>query len=102
VRTSIEGLGFERRVAVIAPSFTTAAMIAARTDDVAWLPTHAAALYARLLGLVPLRAPLPPLEIGCDLVWHERTHADPGARAFREIVTRTLREPAASVRRRRS
>lgn len=98
VRQSVAGVGFARRVSVIVPSFTTAAMIAAQTDDVAWLPEHAAELFARLLGLERLRAPLPPLEIGCDLVWHERTHADAGARALRELVLRTLREPGARRR----
>lgn len=85
-------LGFARRVDIVAPSFTTAAMIAARTDYVAWLPDHAARSLGVLLDLRALRTTLPTFEIGCDLVWHERTHADPGTAFFRDLVVRELRE----------
>lgn len=85
-------LGFVRRIDVVTPSFTTAAMIAAQTDSVAWLPSHAARLFQKLLRLKELSTVLPRLEVGCSLVWHERTHADPGARCFRDIVVRTLAE----------
>jgi DNA-binding transcriptional LysR family regulator len=85
-------LGFVRRVDVVTPSFATAAMIATRTDCVAWLPTHAARLFQELLGLEELTSVLPVFEVGCSLVWHERTATDPGAACFRELVVRTLRE----------
>ena len=93
-------LGFDRRVAVVVPSFTTAAMIAARTDYVAWLPDHAARLFCEVLGLRPLRTPLPSFDVGCSLVWHERTHADPGAAFFRDLVVKELREEAPRRQRR--
>jgi DNA-binding transcriptional LysR family regulator len=99
VRRTILDLGFDRRVTVVAPSFTTAAMIAARTDYVAWLPDHAARLFGQVLGLRALRTTLPPLDVGCALVWHERTHADPGAAFFRDLVARELREPRPRRRR---
>ncbi|APR77306.1 Transcriptional regulator, LysR family protein [Minicystis rosea] len=114
VNRSVSGalldLGFDRRIAVVTPSFTTAAMIAARTDYVAWLPEHAARLFGDVLGLRALRTPLPSFDIGCSLVWHERTHADPGAVFFRDLVLRELHEaeprrqherPASGTRKRR-
>lgn len=92
VRDRILDLGFERHIEVIVPSFTTAAMVAARTDHVAWLPEHAARTFVELLGLRALETPLPSFDVGCDLVWHERTHEDPGAIFFRDVLVRALRE----------
>lgn len=92
VRGALGAIGFERRIAVVVPSFTTAATIAARTDWVAWLPSHAAKLFAPALGLCRLETTLPAFAIGCSLVWHERTATDRGATAFREVVVEALRE----------
>lgn len=86
------GTGLERRIVLVVPSFTAAAMAAAGTDLVAWLPGHAARLYTRILPLRSLRSPLPKLEVGCALAWHERTDADAGAAFFRALVIRELRE----------
>jgi DNA-binding transcriptional LysR family regulator len=94
VSSKLSDLGFVRRIDVITPSFGTAAMIATVTDCVAWLPTHAARLYGKLLGLRELRSVLPAFNVGCSLLWHDRTHADPGAVCFREIVIGALREAA--------
>jgi DNA-binding transcriptional LysR family regulator len=85
-------VGFVRRIDVITPSFGAAAMIATATDCVAWLPTHAARLYQKLLGLRELRSALPAFHVGCSLFWHERTHADPGTRYFRDMVVAALRD----------
>jgi hypothetical protein len=80
--------------AACAASFNTAAMIARATNCVAWLPTHAARRFEKLLGLCELRSVLPTFEVGRSLVWHDRTHADPGAVCFRDIVVRSLRDEA--------
>lgn len=90
-RRGLDAIGFERDVALIVPSFTAAAMAAADSDLVAWLPEHAARLYLDLLPLRELRPPLPPFEIGCGLAWHDRTDADPGVRFVRELVCAQLR-----------
>jgi DNA-binding transcriptional LysR family regulator len=92
VNSKLLDLGFVRRIDVITPSFGAAAMIATLTDCVAWLPTHAARLYQKLLGLRELRSVLPAFDVGCSLLWHDRTHADPGAAYFRDIVVGALRE----------
>jgi DNA-binding transcriptional LysR family regulator len=86
-------LGFVRRIDVVTPSFGVAAMIANVTDCVAWLPTHAARLYQKLLGLRALRSVLPTFNVGSSLLWHHRTHADPGGAYFRDVVIGALRAP---------
>jgi len=85
--------GFEqarvrRHVVLTVPYFMTAAFAAAETDCIVALPDRLAALCVRLLPLkhVPAAFPLPRLTT--VMVWHERTEADPGARLFREIVTK--------------
>ncbi len=90
VRGTLDELGLRRRTAMIVPSFTTAAMAAAATDYVAWLPDHAARLFTRILPLRAVKTQLPSLEIGCVLLWHDRTHDDPGAVFFRDVTRDSL------------
>jgi DNA-binding transcriptional LysR family regulator len=82
--------GLERKVAVRVPYFTTAAMIAARTDCVAGLPGRLAKVLCKTMPvkIVPTTFPLP--KMGISLVWHERTDADPGARYFRQLVAEAV------------
>jgi DNA-binding transcriptional LysR family regulator len=89
--------GLERKVAIRVPYFTTAAMIASRTDCVAGLPSRLAAVLCRSLPLkvAPTTFPLP--KMGLSLVWHERTDADPGAKYFRDLVAKAVGAPALTV-----
>ncbi len=77
----------------LVPSFLAAAVIAANTDYVAGLPRRIAEALAPVLPLVPLALQGPPMAFSIDLVWHERTHLDAGARAFRELVIAALAPP---------
>ena len=83
--------GLERHVQITVPSFTTAALVAARTDCVAGLPHRVAETLATTLPIkiVPTTFPLPSMQI--SLVWHDRTDRDPGARFFRKLVVDTVR-----------
>jgi len=83
--------GLERRVRFTVPYFTTAALIAARTDCIAGLPSRVAeTLVATLpIKIVPATFPLPAMRI--SLVWHDRTDRDPGARFFRKVVVDAVR-----------
>jgi len=83
--------GLERHVRFTVPYFTTAALVAARTDCVAGLPSRVAEALVALLPIkiVPTTFPLPTMRI--SLVWHERTDGDPGARFFRKVVVDAVR-----------
>jgi DNA-binding transcriptional LysR family regulator len=93
--------GLTRDIAVSVPSFTAAATIAARTDWVAGMPRRLAELFVNQLPLVIASMPIPPLVFQMQLFWHERTHADPGARYFREVVTAAVASSARSDARKR-
>lgn len=74
------------------PYFTTAALVAARTDCIAGLPHRVAeTLIAMLLPIkiVPTTFPLPAMRI--SLVWHDRTDRDPGAQFFRKLIVDAVR-----------
>jgi len=87
--------GFEqarvrRHVVLTVPYFMTAAFAAAETDCVAAMPDRLAALCIRLLPLKQVTAAFPLPRLTTVLMWHERTDADPGARLFRELVTKAV------------
>ena len=78
--------GLHRDIAISVPSFAAAAAIAAQTDWVAGMPRRMAAVFLRQMPLKTVALPIPPLPFRIQLVWHERTHADAGARFFRSVV----------------
>lgn len=96
--------GIARDVAMTVPTFSAAAAIVAATDLVATVPASLFETVGPLLRLRALPSPIPPLPIATNLCWHERTHADPAAAGFRDVVRRavTLAPPslASSVKRR--
>jgi DNA-binding transcriptional LysR family regulator len=83
--------GLARQVAITVPYFTTAALVAARTDCIAGLPSRLAETLATMLPIkiAPATFPLPAM--GISLVWHERTDRDPGAGFFRKVVVDAVR-----------
>lgn len=94
-----KGAGLERKVAVRVPYFTTAAMIASRTDCIAGLPSRLAKVLCKTLPLKVAPTSFQMPKMGVSLVWHERTDADPGAKYFRDLVAgavgaRALRDGA--------
>lgn len=86
--------GLRRDIAVTVPSFAAAAMVAAETDLVAGMPAHLAQRLVKVLPLRILALPFPPLVFDMQMLWHERTHSDPGCKAFRELVTTAVRPTA--------
>jgi len=86
-----KSMGLERKVGVTVPYFTTAAMMASRTDLVAGLPSRAADVLCRILPIriAPTTFPLP--SIGIAMTWHERTDSDAGAKYFRRLVADAVR-----------
>ena len=81
-----QGLGLVRNVAVTVPSFTTAAMVASKTDCIAGIPGRLAEVLCKVLPITIAKTsfPLPTMEM--SITWHARTDADPGARYFRKLV----------------
>jgi DNA-binding transcriptional LysR family regulator len=82
--------GVRRHVALTVPSFAAAAAVVATTDLVATLPASLVTAHAARLGIRAVPAPLPEHTIEMALCWHERTHADPAAIAFRALVRRAV------------
>lgn len=81
--------GVTRDVAMTVPTFSAAAAIVATTDLVATVPASLFDTVGPLLHLRALPSPIPPLPIITNLCWHERTHADSAAAAFRDVVLRS-------------
>jgi DNA-binding transcriptional LysR family regulator len=86
--------GLVRNVAVIVPGFAAAAMIVATTDLAVGMPMRVAARFAKELPLRLAKIPAPAMPIEMQLVWHARTHQDPGAKLFRTLVTTAFRDKA--------
>ena len=83
-------LGHRRRIALWLPYFATAATIVAKTDLILTMPSRAATELMRSSKLARFE---PPLEIeGFDyrLLWHERSHADPGHKWLRDLIADTI------------
>jgi len=93
--------GVPRVVALSVPTFAAAAAVAAATDFVTTLPQALFAALSRALGLVAFRGPVPEHTVSMALCWHERTHADPAAAAFRALVRTALSKPELERRKRK-
>lgn len=82
--------GLRRDIAVTVPSFFAAATVAAHTDYITGMPRRLAEALALATPLAVLTLPGPPMYFPIQLVWHDRTDRDPGARVFRELVIAAL------------
>ncbi len=83
--------GLVRDVAATVPGFSAALMLAASTDLAAGVPRRLATALAGALSLTVLDIPGHPLRFPMQLVWHERTHADPGSRFLRVLIVEAAR-----------
>ena len=50
------------------------------------MPRRMAAVFLRQMPLSTVALPVPPLPFRIQLVWHQRTQADAGARFFRSVI----------------
>lgn len=87
---TFERAGVKRDVVLTVTSFSAAAEVVAQTDLVTMLPQSFLLAKVKALGLRALTTTLPPHVTRFSLNWHERTHADPAARAFRALVRRAV------------
>jgi DNA-binding transcriptional LysR family regulator len=88
--TAYARAGVTRDIAMTVPTFSAAAAVVAATDLVATVPASLFGSVGPLLRLRPLPSPIPPLPIVTNLCWHERTHLDPAAVGFRDMVRRAV------------
>ncbi len=89
IDVGLQKRGVTRKVALTVPHFSLAPLVVLRTGYVATLSARLANLYA---GFLPLTVRTPPLELRprpVQMLWHQRTDGDPGARFFRDLVVRT-------------
>ncbi len=83
--------GLHRDIAISVPSFAAAAAIASQTDWVAGMPRRMAAAFLRQMPLRTIAMPIRSVSFRIQLVWHERTHSDAGARFFRSLILEAAR-----------
>lgn len=79
-----------RHVVLSVPSFSAAAEVVAHSDLVATMPASLLAAKGASLGVRPLKTPLPAHVVKLSMSWHERTHSDPAARCFRDLVRQAV------------
>lgn len=91
VDDALAALGRTRRVAVTVPHFLVAPYVVASTDLILTLPLRLADLLVKQLNLVILPPPLELAGFSIHMIWHERTHYDPGHRWLREQLAGILR-----------
>ena len=84
--------GLTQNVALTVSHFIAAGIAASRTDYVAGMPGRTADALCAMLPLRRLELSPKPPPLVIALIWHARTHADPGARCFRELVIDALRD----------
>jgi DNA-binding transcriptional LysR family regulator len=85
--------GLHRDIAISVASFAAAAAIAAQTDWVAGMPRRMAAVFLRQMPLTSIAMPVPAVKFRIQLLWHERTHQDAGARFFRALIMAAVQSP---------
>jgi DNA-binding transcriptional LysR family regulator len=75
-------------IALRAPGFVAAALVAKHSDAVATLPARVGRMLAQELGLQLIHAPLTMPRIPIGLCWHERSHRDPANQWLRSLFHR--------------
>lgn len=84
-------LGRQRRVVVSVPSFVMLLDVVRTSDLAALVPAR---LLSGAHGLVTVRAPVDVAGFSKILVWHARTHDDPGHRWVRDQLVRACQASA--------
>ncbi|ALI01617.1 LysR family transcriptional regulator [Pseudomonas sp. FW306-02-F02-AA] len=87
IDTALNGLGLERRVALIAPSFHAAMFVLPDSDLILPVPKEALLSVARLgLRLSSFTLPIPLPTLMLTQAWHPRYDKDPAHRWLRETL----------------
>lgn len=91
VDTALGTLGLKRHVALCVPYFATAAVIVSTSDLVVTMPSRIAQRFAPPLGLLEVAMPTLVSGYGYRLLWHERSHGDPGVAWLRRLIRGCVR-----------
>ena len=92
VDEALRALGLRREVRLWLPYFATAGLVVSQRDLLLTAPKRVAANLARSLDLVPFKLPVELEPFGYQLIWHERSHADPGSMWLRDLVAQVSRK----------
>lgn len=79
-------IGRKRHITLWLPYFATAGLVCASSDVIVTLPTRVASVLATNDRLALLEPPLEVPGFGYRMLWHERSHDDPGAIWLRDLV----------------
>lgn len=89
-----------RHITLWLPYFATAGLVCASSNVIITLPTRVAAALAASARLTLLQPPLDVPGFDYRMLWHERSHDDPGNIWLRDLVAATVgRHADASTRR---
>jgi len=80
-----------RRIVLWLPYFSTAPLVAARSDVILTVPARSARPFLDHSALILLSPPVELQPFSYRAIWHERTHRDAGARWFRQILAESCR-----------
>lgn len=82
--------GLSRDIAVTVPTFAAAATLVASTDWITGMPRRLAEALMRSQPIRIVKPPLSPMRFWMQMTWHDRTHLDPAAVCFRELLVAAL------------
>ncbi len=86
VDDALAALGRQRVIALWLPYFATAASVIAHTDMILTVPARAADELSRAGALGRFEPPLAIEGFDYRLLWHDRSHADPGHKWLRDVI----------------
>ena len=96
VDEALSAMGRQRRIALWLPYFATAAALIAQGDMILTIPARAAEELMRGGTLATFPPPLALEDFDYRLLWHERSHADPGHKWLRDMIFSSTSEPPAT------
>jgi DNA-binding transcriptional LysR family regulator len=91
VDRALEKRGKRREIALTVPHFSVLPLIVERTGYVATVSRRLALVQAARFDIALCEPPLALGSRATRMLWHERTHRDPGARFFRDLVLEAAR-----------
>ena len=86
VDEALRQLGHSRRIALWLPFFMTAALLVSSSDLILTVPRRVVEAAGTKLKLATLALPLELERFGYRMIWHERTHRDPGCAWLRDQI----------------